>query len=110
MLSRHAGGFTVLPHEDGSTSLFCSYFFPASITHHGPWRYRQATYFDRQLLPVILAFLIAVAALVVSILSLTLQKKYPERYILRGFGITGIVISCIIIVLLLLTLFASGAI
>lgn len=47
---------------------------------------------------LVLAFFISVAALVVSILSLTLQSKYPERYILRGFGITGIIISSIMVV------------
>ncbi|MFK7799343.1 MAG: hypothetical protein AB8E82_17970 [Aureispira sp.] len=54
---------------------------------------------------LILAFLIAVAALIVSIFSLVLQKKHPERYVLRGFGITGIIISSIIIVPLALSLF-----
>jgi Flp pilus assembly protein TadB len=47
---------------------------------------------------LVLSFILAVAALVVSILSLTLQGKYPDRYILRGFGITGIIISSILLV------------
>ena len=47
---------------------------------------------------LILSFLIAVAALIISIVSLTLQNKYPDRYILRGFGIAGIIISSNIII------------
>ncbi|MGH1336917.1 MAG: hypothetical protein ACRBFS_12405 [Aureispira sp.] len=45
----------------------------------------------------IIGALFAVTGLVFSILSLVFHKKYPERYTLKGFGITGIILCSLLL-------------
>jgi hypothetical protein len=51
---------------------------------------------------IILAALIAVPALILSILHLSAMRKHPDRYILRGPAIAGIIISGLILMIALL--------
>lgn len=50
----------------------------------------------------LLTILLAIAGLVISIISLSKIKRNPEKHNLKGFGVTGIVISSVVLGLMLL--------
>ncbi len=56
-----------------------------------------------------MALLFAIAALTVSITFTSLRKKYPERYILKGFGIAGIIIASVLLAFSSLAAAATAA-